>query len=535
MRTSPCLGAVLSLVLASCAPQSRGPGEPSGGGNNSSAPELPRVSVDVSLPAPSRSVNVPAGADLQAAINAAQPGDELVLAAGASYTGPFTLPNKGAATGWIVIRSNGALPAPGTRVTPANVGQLATLLSPGLNQSAVQTAPGAHHYRLIGLEIATPTTVTSGSALVSLGDGSAAQNTLSQIPHHLILDRVYIHGHSAFSFRRCIALNSGEAAIIDSWISECHGKGFDAQAIAGWNGPGPYRIENNRLEGSGENVMFGGADPSVPNLIPSDIEIRRNHIIKPMSWQGVWTAKNLLELKIGNRVLLEGNVFENSWADAQTGFAIVIWSVNQDGTCAWCGTADVTFRYNMIRNSGSGFQLTDRWNTSSLVLQRVLIAHNTATGIGASGLGGAGRMYQILGGIIDMALVHNTTVLPGSGTCLMFGSTPPVVLPGLNIQDNVLGGGTAIFSSYGLNTTAITMFSGANSSFLGNGVVGVSTTALPAGNTGISSVTGVGFVQWDTDLHLTSTSPLHGTASDKTDPGADITTLLAKTAGVVVP
>src|SRR5690606_28378953 len=110
---------------------------------------------------------------------------------------------------------------------------------------------------------------------------------------------------------RCVALNSASTAVIDSWLSECHGKGFDSQAIAGWNGSGPYKIVNNHLAGAGENLMFGGADPSIPNGLPEDIEIRRNHFIKPPEWKGVWTVKNLIELKLGRRVLIEGNVFEN--------------------------------------------------------------------------------------------------------------------------------------------------------------------------------------------------------------------------------
>jgi hypothetical protein len=51
--------------------------------------------------------------------------------------------------------------------------------------------------------------------------------------------------------------------------------------------------------------MFGGGDPAIPNLVPSDIEIRRNYFSKPLSWRvgdpsytGVtWLVKNLLELK----------------------------------------------------------------------------------------------------------------------------------------------------------------------------------------------------------------------------------------------
>ncbi|HMI92749.1 MAG TPA: hypothetical protein VK509_15340, partial [Polyangiales bacterium] len=62
-----------------------------------------------------------AGGDLQAALDDAQPGDTLALAAGATFDGPFTLPRK-RGSGWIVVRSSAAdrLPKAGTRVTPAH-------------------------------------------------------------------------------------------------------------------------------------------------------------------------------------------------------------------------------------------------------------------------------------------------------------------------------------------------------------------------------------------------------------------------------
>src|SRR4051812_13078409 len=97
--------------------------------------------------------------------------------------------------------------------------------------------------------------------------------------------------------------------------------GSDAQAIAGWSGPGPYKIVNNYLEGSTENLIFGGAgnnslmqlmlsidtnaDPVITNLVPSDIEVRNNYFFKPLSWKqddpsyaGMhWAVKNIFELK----------------------------------------------------------------------------------------------------------------------------------------------------------------------------------------------------------------------------------------------
>src|SRR5882757_1894854 len=134
-------------------------------------------------------ISVAAGGDLQAALNNAQPGDTISLARGAVFTGSYTLPQKGGSS-LIIVRTAGDadLPGDGGRISPSNSAQLAKIQAnsgPG-----IQTAPGAHHWKLMLLEIAG----NGGSDLVTLGDGSGAQSQLSQVPHDLILDRVYIHG-----------------------------------------------------------------------------------------------------------------------------------------------------------------------------------------------------------------------------------------------------------------------------------------------------------------------------------------------------
>ncbi len=105
------------------------------------------------------------------------------------------------------------------------------------------------------------------------------------VPHHITLQHVFIHGDPLLGQKRGVALNAAHVTISDSHISDCKGVGQDTQAIAGWNGPGPFTIENNYLEGAGENVMFGGADPAIPNLVSSGITFRRNYVARPMSWR----------------------------------------------------------------------------------------------------------------------------------------------------------------------------------------------------------------------------------------------------------
>ena len=73
--------------------------------------------------------------------------------------------------------------------------------------------------------------------------------------------------------------------MLNSYISDIKAVNADSQAINGYNGAGPFTIENNYLEGAGENVLFGGADPAVTNLVPSNIVLRRNHLFKPLAWR----------------------------------------------------------------------------------------------------------------------------------------------------------------------------------------------------------------------------------------------------------
>jgi hypothetical protein len=198
---------------------------------------------------------VPAGGDLQAAINNAAPGDTIILEAGATYRGPFTLPKK-TGDSYITIQSSRAAEITG-RVSPSQRSLLASLRSNVGGAPVIKTAAGAHHYNLVALEISTFSATDFIYDLVRLGDSS--QTDLSNVPHHLTLDRLWIHGFATQSVQRGVSLNSAETSIINSYISDIHGVNFDTQAICGWNGPGPYHIINNYLEAAGENVMFGGA------------------------------------------------------------------------------------------------------------------------------------------------------------------------------------------------------------------------------------------------------------------------------------
>jgi hypothetical protein len=259
-----------------------------------------------------------AGGNLQAAIDQAAPGDVIELAGGAVFTGNFVLPQKGG-TSYITIRTapSDGLPKADQRIGPEHAALLARIQSPN-GSPALRTAAGAHHWRLMLLEFGA--NQAGAGDILALGDGSSSQSSADRVPRDLIVDRCYIHGDPVRGQKRGIALNSAATSVIGSHISDIKAVGVDAQAIAGWNGPGPFQIENNYLEASGENFLLGGATPGIAGLVPSDVVFRRNHVTRPVAWRSEsWTVKNLFELKNARRVLVEGNLFENHWQGAQPG------------------------------------------------------------------------------------------------------------------------------------------------------------------------------------------------------------------------
>ena len=255
------------------------------------------------------------------------------------------------------------------------------------------------------------------------------------------------------------------------YVSDIKATGIETQAIAGWNGPGPYRILNNYLEGAGINFLIGGADPGIANLVTDTIEFKRNHLAKPMAWRqpilatptnvqvttatagsgaltgtvyytivaagtaamdtpvfsppttevsvqmkgrgsatltwnpvagatryrvyrntkpgtrtayleatstsfvdvgskqmlsgGIpgtarWTVKNLFELKNARNVVVDGNLMEYCWTDAQNGYAVLFTPRNSDGGAPWTKVENVTFTNNIVRHAPAGINILGR-------------------------------------------------------------------------------------------------------------------------------------------------------------------------------
>jgi hypothetical protein len=425
--------------------------------------ELPRNLVSTSFPETSGYIVRTVCASgcnyktVQAAVNGVHMdggdlnGEIIKLASGTTFIESVICPEYSMAAGkWVIITTNvspGGLPAPGVRMHPSSSRALAKITSVTLNTPALQISSRAHHYWFVGLEIAVgPSIRLFQAGVFQIG---AAEKRVVDLPHDIVIDRSYIHGNPTGNIRRGVKADGVSVAIINSWISDFQDEGSDTQAIWAYNTPGPIVISNNELQASGENVMFGGNDPDIVNVVPSDITITGNHFDKPLSWfnkstsyAGIrWAVKNLFEIKNAQRVLVQGNVFEHNWEAAQSGFAMGFSPRNQNGKCPWCTSADITIANNIIRHSSSAIAIVgaDTEGGPSLPSQRVNIHDNLFYDINQTNWGGDGRFVQIVNPgapAHDIFVDHNTVFQ--TGNILTFDGKPGSTISNFVFTNNIM-------------------------------------------------------------------------------------------------
>jgi hypothetical protein len=462
---------------------------------------------------------VHAGDDLQAAINAAAGGDILELDASATFTGNYYLPiHSGAA---IIIQSGGSLPSPGVRVTPATAAAFAKIQPASGGGPAFATVAACQNWTLLGLELlATP---TGDNDILTLGDGSSAQNTLASVPSNLVVDRCYIHGDATYGQKRGISLQSATTTIKNCYISDIKKTGQDAQAIAGWNGPGPWTIDNCYLEATTENFLVGGATIQIPDLLPTDITFTNNTVTKLEAWRGAgYNIKNLLELKTGVNVLIDTNDFSYNWGgEGQSGYALVFTVRNEEGDNNWATIQNVTCTNNTITHSGSLFNILgkdDRSGIGSVTMNNLVIRDNVAYDINGGTWTGAGHFAQIHSGNA-ITIDHNTVI--NSGTVSIYFVDAPNT--NFTLTNNIFyDNGLAIFDTLGnLGTAALTAFAIPYSMLKNVLILGAFESSYPADNFFPATEADVEFTDSAAnDYELQVTSPYHNAATDGDDIGA---------------
>jgi hypothetical protein len=574
-------------------------------GSNFDGPaELPRVTVATAMsdsPAPGTVITVNAGGNLQTALNSAHCGDVIELQAGATFTGKFIVPAKSCdSSHWIIVRtsaSDSALPAEGQRATPCYAG-VASLpgrpqyscanpskvmakvqMTPTVGDGPFQFAPGVNYYRFIGLEITRPAGSPGSPRLLTIsGSGGTAD--------HIVVDRCWLHGNLQDEVRNGVNLDGMTyAAVVDSYFNDFHcisatGTCTDAHAIGGGTGDtqdGPFKIQNNFLEASGEAILFGGG-PATFN--PTDIQVLNNHFWKPWQWMPgnpnfiggpdghAFVVKNHFELKNAVRVLVDSNLMENTWGGfSQSGYGILLTPRNQPTqaglgpyVCPLCQVTDVTIRYVRISHGGGGIQMATLQDTPNGPGQPALAGtrwsiHDVVMDDLSKRYVGGGVVFEIMNAWvinpINTVTINHVTAFPDPGSHMMITANlnTNASMYGLVFTNNLIAtgrypiwdaaGGTNNCAQSDVPVTVITNCF-ATRTFSNNALVATPTafppSKWPAGNMFPATVSEAGFVNFNSgnggNYELQSSSPYKNKGTDGKDLGADIVGLNAALANV---
>jgi hypothetical protein len=502
-------------------------------------------------------ITVDTGQNFQTALNDARQGatcDNIRLESGATFTGQFTFPAKSASTCFIHIYSSniGDLPTWMNRVNPNNltgdcgesdglpcvedsttvaiasntdVADLATIAASGTAPHyAIEMATGAHHFKVVGVEIEC---TAYCEALVRTypepdpgGDPGVAD---------IIFDRVYVHSNNAVGGTRGIIIyGCDRCAVVNSFISNFWENDSDAQAILVTSYSSVTTLLNNYGTATGEVAYWDNNIDDI-DLNPTDGYMRWNHFRMNFDWRGHvgWTnTKNVLETKSSNRVLVEANYFSDCWGEnAQE--TCINWKIGDEVDAKY--TANFTLRYNKLVRGGNFFKGCQAGcNGPGLEGERFAIIGNIAevsgTNYGRDSSQDGMGFYQIISAG-DVFIVANNTILNDGR---LFGLTTTVAGTPTNghlINNIGMEGDNA------LTTSEFNAAFGTPRSYTGNVFVGGNCANYPGGNSCPANYAAVQFEDYSGgtggDYRLASGSPYKGACTDTynvgtTDCGANV-------------
>lgn len=308
-------------------------------------------------------------------------GDIVMLTGGASRATydtagtPFDLPlipngtcNGGA---FVTIRPDTLgvdVPADDTRVTATNAAHFPLLIDSTGTQPVIRMLIGAGTgcWKLEGLKIEEQGSgISQVAQTIQIGsDTSNNQATVStDNPNHIQLRHLYID--CTASCGRGIKGEGRDIVLRDSMIKNIVSNSVQSHGYGEVNTTGPLDIQNTEIEASGEGVLFGGSDPAIGLTTRiANVTFRYNWVHKQTSWQSNSPANyvncNAFEIKNGEDFTIEGNTFEDSWDDCQSGALVLFTPLNDSGKCVACVVQRITFRNNVVRHGSIGIQMAGR-------------------------------------------------------------------------------------------------------------------------------------------------------------------------------
>lgn len=273
---------------------------------------------------------VPAGGNIQAAINAAQFGDTIILQAGATYETPgdfqpYTLPNKGNGTSYITITSSAPAPADGTRVTLASRANMPKLVVKK-GSTFFEALRGAHHYRLSNLWFTNKQGGTTTQLLGINGEDithSDPRDPQVDWPHDIVVDHCFFNPVEWDMYPEanlCSSVNTAVGLVgINVTIRDSMMKGFgarygtgvganlpgcgtvaqDGESVLMVTPPGPMLIDNNQMETWFVAFFIGGGDPG--SMYGGTV------MASPVPTLTSATLSNVNGLRVGENIAFEMN------------------------------------------------------------------------------------------------------------------------------------------------------------------------------------------------------------------------------------
>jgi hypothetical protein len=244
-------------------------------------------------------------------------------------------------------------------------------------------------------------------------------------------------------------------------------------------------------------------------------------------------VKNLFELKNAKDVVIDGNLLENNWTDAQSGYCVLFTVRNQDGGAQWSTVDTVTFTNNILRHGPGGINILGRDDVHpSGITRNITIRNNLFDDLTTAW--GNGLPWLIMGDGADRITVdHNTVIHGGPSLVLLYGAPITNVTytnnMGRHNEDGFIG------DSHAPGNDSINYFL-PGAVFLKNIIVRGNpdiypTTNQSCGKSGetcfpVETVWQAQFVDFARgNYRLNAASPYAGAGSDGTDLGANIEAL----------